>query len=134
MAVATFTVACSVVFTPPGANVNSGQSSFPSQGTYGAQCSGNIDVPSGTVLGTSYSIPFGSVAAAKLLIVKNMMSSDIAVRLNGAVTDTFRIAAGGEFMYASPATPSGTPLASALFMTTASPTADEQVLFVTLGD
>lgn len=134
MAVATFTVACALTFTPPGAPVNSGQSSFPTQGTYGAQCSGNIDVPASTVIGTTYAVPFGSISAAKFLIIKNMMSSEIAIRLNGAVTDTFRLAAGGEFMYASPAAPGATPLASASILTTASPSADEQVLFVALGD
>lgn len=134
MAVATFTVACSLTFTPPGANANSGQSSFPAQGTYSAQCSGNIDVPASTVIGTTYAVPFGSIAAAKFLIVKNMMSSEIAIRLNGAVADTFRLAAGGEFMYASPSAPGATPMSSAQVLTTASPTADEQVLFVVLGD
>ncbi len=134
MPAATFTVALSVTFTPPGANANSGQSSFPVTGTYNGQTVGQIDVPSGTVQGTSYAIPFGSVTAAKLLVVKNMMSSDIGVRLNGAGVDTFRLTPGGEFMYASPAGPAMAPLSSASIITTSSPTADEQVLFICVGE
>lgn len=134
MPAATFAVNLAVTFTPPGANVNSGQSSFPTQGTYNAQCAGQLDIPSSTIMGTVFPIPFGSIQAAKLLVIKNMMSTEVGIRINGASVDNFRLASGGELMYAAPSAPTSAPFASASVVTTASPTADEQITFVVLGD
>lgn len=134
MAAAQYTVGLTAQWTPPNAAVNSGNASLAVQGTYNAQQVGQIDVQTSATPGDTFNVQFGSIAAAKLVIIKNMMSSDIGIRINGSVTDNFKLASGGEFVYAAPAAPSSSPLASLVVAITAAPTAVEQINTFVFGD
>ncbi len=128
------TVNASVQWTPPSAPANSGNATFNVVAPCNAQNVGQIDVQTTDAPNTSFAIPFGSVAAAKILIIKNMLSAEIAVRLNGSGSDNFRIAAGGVLMYSAPIAPGSTPLSSVTVLTTASPSVIENVQFFVYGD
>ncbi len=134
MAAKNFTSTLSLQYTPPSAPTNSGVATLAVTGTYNGGQSGTIDVPNGTTADTSFSVPFGSLASAKLLVIRNNMSTDIAVRLNGAVADSFRIAAGGQFAYMAPTAPSTVPITSAIVRNSADPTATEEIQFWAFGD
>lgn len=129
-----FTSTLTLAYTPPGAPVNSGVASLALGGTYQAGQAGSIDVPSGTTVGTALDVPFGSVAKAKLLVVKNNLSSEIGVRLNSAVANNFNVPAGGIFSYVAPTAPTAVPLTAVELITTVDPTATERVLFWVFGD
>jgi hypothetical protein len=128
------TVTASIQWTPPSAPANSGNATFNVVSAVNAQNVGQIDVQTTDAPATAFPIPFGSVAAAKVILIKNMMSSEIGVRINGAVADTFRIPAGGWVMYAAPVGPNATPWSSATVVTTATPAAIENVQFFVYGD
>lgn len=134
MAADNFTATLSLQYTPPGAPVNSGVATLAAVGTYNANSVGTVDVPPGTVVGTTFSIPFSSIAAAKLCVIRNNMSSAIGIRINGAVANNFQVAAGGEFMYASPAAPGSDPLTSIVVVTTVDPTQIERISYWVFGD
>jgi len=128
------TVTASLQWTPPSAPANSGTATFNVVASVNAQNVGQVDVQTADVPGTVFPMPFGSVQAAKVMCVKNMMSSEIGVRLNGHVTNDFRVPAGGMVMYAAPVGPNAEPIASASIVTTASPAAIENVQFFIYGD
>jgi hypothetical protein len=134
MAASSFNVTLGVQWTPPSAAANSGSSTFPVTGTYNAQNVGQHDIPVATPPGTVFAIPFGSIQAAKLLLIRNMMSSDVGVRLNGHVTDDFLLPPGGELIYAAPSAPGSNPVASASIVTVGSPTVIENVIYFVMGD
>lgn len=50
---------------------------------YQAQLDGAIDVPDGTCSGTELEIPFGSIAAATLVLVKNSLAQELGIKVNG---------------------------------------------------
>lgn len=126
----------SVQWTPPAAPVNSGQSSFVLQASYNAQNVGTLDVPSGTAPATIFAIPFGSVGKAKYLRVKNLMTTDVDVRINGSTDPIFSLAPQGSFTYEQATDPSdGTyPLTSASVEVLISPTNLASVQFWVYGD
>lgn len=128
------TVSASLQWTPPSAPVNSGNAKFDVVAGVNAQNVGQIDVNTSVTPGTAFPVPFGSIEAAKVLVIKNMMSSEIGVRLNGAEVDTFRVPAGGFMMYAAPQAPGASPISSAQIVTTASPSQVQQVDFFVYGD
>ena len=130
----TTVVTLGIQYTPPSAPVNSGQSTFSVTAIHSAQNVGQIDVNSTDIPTTVFVIPFGSVAAAKVAIVKNLMSSDVGIRINGSVTDNFRLAAGGELAYACQTAPNSSPLASISVVTTASPGSTENISYWIMGD
>jgi hypothetical protein len=129
-ATATFTLQ----YTPPSAPTNSGSATFTVTANHNAQNVGQIDVNPADTPPTSFDIPFGSVAKAKILVIKNLLDADVGVRLNAAVADQFQIAAGGEMIYACSAAPATTPVTSALIRTTAAPAAVGFIQFWVLGD
>lgn len=129
-----FSVSGTIVYTPPLAAPNSGAASLSTQGVYNAQNVGSVDVPAGTTTATSFSVPFGSVGAASVVIVRNQMSTPINVRLNGSGTDTFELAPGAMFRYESPTTPATTPITAVECITTAEPTAIENIFYWIFGD
>ena len=129
-----FTATLGLQYTPPAAPANSGVASLAVAGTYNAGQPGNIDVPSGTAISTVFPIPFGSVSDTKLCVIRNNMSSDLGVRINGAVANNFELAPGGVFMYAGSAAPATDPLTSVSVVTPAVPATLEKVLFWTVGD
>lgn len=134
MATKQFTVTVGLQYTPPSAPDNSGVVTLGTSGNTNAQNVGTIDVPNGTVVGTVFGIPFGSVSAAYCCIIKNKMTSSIGVRINGAGSDTFEIAPSGEFMLSGSAAPSTTPLTQVDIVTTADPTSTEQIDYFVFGD
>lgn len=50
---------------------------------YQAQLEGTIDVPDTTAASTELDIPFGSIAAATLVVVHNRLTQDIGIKVNG---------------------------------------------------
>jgi hypothetical protein len=134
MPAALVTIGLSVQWTPPNAAVNSGNSSFQVQGPYNAQQVGQIDVQTTDIPGTIFPVQFGSISKAKVVIIKNMMSSEIGIRLNGAIANNFNLPSGGEVVYASPTGPAAVPLTAIDVVTTASPTATEQINTFVFGD
>lgn len=137
MAASIATVGLTVQWTPPAAAVSSGNSSFSTQLQYQAQNVGNIDVPTTAAPATVFAIPMGSVDQAKCIIIRNALSADVGVRLNGAVADNFRLASGAEWALVSPTAPTGAPLGlvtSVSIVTTATPLSIEQVFFFIFGD
>jgi hypothetical protein len=134
MAADNFTATLSIQYTPPGSPANSGVASFASGGTYQAGQAGTIDVTSAATIGEVFPIPFGSVAAAKMLIVRNGLSAEVGVRLNGAGSNTFNVPPGGEFAYIVPTAPLAVPLTSVSLVTTAVPVSTERAIFAIFGD
>lgn len=134
MAAKQFTVTVGLQYTPPSAPDNSGVSTLGTSGSTNAQNAGTLDIPNGTVVGTVFGIPFGSVSAAFCCIVKNNMSSSIGVRFNGAPADEIEIAPSGEFMLSGSAAAAGTPLTQVDIVTTADPTSTEQIHYWVFGD
>jgi hypothetical protein len=124
----------SVQYTPPAAPVGSGLSSFALQALYNAQQVGQIDVPAGTAPSTVFNVAFGYVNAAKLLIVRNLMSSDVAIRINGSVDPNFCLSPGGLFVYGGASDPSTNPLTSVSVTVLSSPTVLEFIQTFVYGD
>jgi len=130
----TVTVSRTIQFTPPSAPVNSGTGTISTQAIYNSQNVGDIDVQITDASGTSFSIPFGSVGAAKVAIVKNLMSADIGIRINGSVADNFKLPSGGVFSYESSSAPGSDPLSSITVITTATPTQISNISYWVFGD
>ena len=129
------TISVSLQWTPPGAAANSGLSSFGTTATYNAQNVGEIDVQPTATPATVIPISFGAVSAAKMIMIRNMTSAEVGVRLNGAVADTLSLPAGSCISFSSATTPVGTPLTSAsIVLTTPSVTTIEKVYYYVFGD
>lgn len=137
MATSLATVTLNIQWTPPGAQVGSGNSAYTTQLSYNGQNVGSLDIQTTTPITTIMPIPFGPIVQAKVVIIRNNMSSDIGIRLNGAVADQFRLASNAEFVMASPTAPIGAPtglITSASITTTAQPLSVENVSFWVFGD
>jgi hypothetical protein len=134
MAADNFTVALNLQYTPPGSAVNSGIAALPAAGTYQAGQAGTVDVPTTANVGDVYPIPFGSVQAGKLVVIRNNLSAEVSVKLNGSGSVNFNIPPGGEFMYAAPTAPGANPLTSVSLVLTAVPTVVERLIYFVLGD
>ncbi len=134
MAADNFNATLNLKYTPPGSPPGSGVAALVVAGTYQAGQSGSTDVPPGTVVGTAFAIPFGSVTAAKLFVIRNNTSSEISIKLNSSGSANFNIPAGGEFVYSAPTAPDAVPLTAVSFLTTVDPTEIERVLWWCFGD
>lgn len=130
----TVTLTVGVQYTPPSAPTNSGVASFTTQASCNAQNVGQIDVQPTDAPSSLFPVPFGSVGYGKVVVIRNLMTTEVGVRLNGEVTNRFRLPAGGELVYATPIAPSLEPLASVTLVTTASPTNPENILYWVFGD
>ena len=128
---ATFTA--SVQYSPPSGPANSGSATFSIASSHAAQNVGNLDIPAGTPPGTTFSVPFGSVGSAKLLIIKNSMSSEIGFRMNGS-GDLYRITASGMAAFSMPSSPTVAPITDATIVVYGSPTVIEVVQTFVFGD
>ena len=124
----------SLQYTPPSAPANSGSAVFQLTASFNAQNVGQIDVNPVDLPAAIFVIPFGSVAKAKILVIKNLLSADVGVRLNGAVADTFQLSTQGEFAYICQTAPTTTPVISASIVLTASPLAIETLQYWVFGD
>jgi hypothetical protein len=129
-----FTTIETVTYTPPKAAPNSGVSTLGTTGVYNASSIGSIDIPNGTTVDTIIPVPFNQVTNAKVIIIRNEMSSDIGIRLNGAVADSFQLGAGGEFKYENPTTPASNPIDEVSVVTKVDPTATQYIYFLVFGD
>jgi hypothetical protein len=137
MAASQFTVTLGVQFTPPSAPANSGVSTFGAQGNYNAQNVGAIDVPTTVVPPTDFAIPFGSVSAASMALVKNLTSNAIGLKLNGSLTVNYDLAPGAIWMMAGATASTGvgsTPLTAISATVTVAPTIVEAVQYMVFGD
>lgn len=122
-------------WTPPAAPANSGQSSFTVQASYNAHNVGTLDIPSGTAPATEISIPFGQVNQAKFMVVKNLMTTDVDLKLNGSA-DLVTLPPQGQHMFICPVDPTDgvNPLTEASVTVLASPTSVQSVQFWVYGD
>jgi len=134
MAADSFNAVLNLKYTPPGAPANSGVAALTVAGTYQAGQSGTTDVQPGTNVGTVFAIPFGSISAAKLVVIRNNTSAEISVKLNGSSPVNFNLPAGGEFVYSAPTAPQANPMTSLSFLTTVDPTEIERVQWWVFGD
>jgi hypothetical protein len=134
MAASQFTVTLGVQFTPPSAPINSGVSTFGAQGSYNAQNVGAIDVPSTITPPMDYDIPFGSVSAASMALVKNATSNPIGLKFNGSLTVNYDLAPGAVWVMAGATASSGVPLTSISATVTAAPTIVENIVYFLFGD
>jgi hypothetical protein len=115
-----FQVTAGLVYTPPGAQANSGSWSFSINPTNLPQCTDTLEVPATTAGSTAYNVPFGSITQAKAIIVFNRSTGqDIAVKINGFADAIFSITPGGTFMFANPTTPGENYITSVVLVTTA---------------
>jgi hypothetical protein len=97
---------------------------------YVGSAAGFIDVPEAAVDGTSYAVPFGSVAAPKLVAVQNNTLLPVEISIN-ASEDVWNLGAGDLMILGGP-TALGITSVSAIL--TGTQTADGQIAFVVLGD
>jgi hypothetical protein len=134
MAATIATVTLSIQYTPPSAPANSGNVSYQVSANCQAQNVGQIDINPSDAPATLFVIPFGSIGAAKIFVLKNKGTVDIGVRLNGAVTDTFRLAPGGEWAYAMSAAPTAGTLTGVTVAVITSPAQVEYTEYMAFGD
>jgi len=122
-------------WTPPAAPANSGQSSFTVQASYNSHNVGSLDVPSGTAPATEIAIPFGQVSEARFMVVKNLMTTDVDLKLNGSA-DLISIPPQGQHMHICPVdlTDGANPLTGASVTVLATPTSVQNILFWVYGD
>lgn len=76
-----------LTYTPPASAQNSGIASIPVSITFDAQSVGVLDIPTSTPAGTIFQIPFGSIAGAQLVMVRNLTSNAIGLKINGDGAD-----------------------------------------------
>lgn len=75
-----------------------------------------------------------TLAAAKTVAVKNMMSTEIGIRINGSLTNNFNLPPGGVFTVAGATAPVANPMTAVTIVTTADPTVTERVHYWAFGD
>jgi len=95
---------------------------------------GTMDVPAGTLPGTLFPVPFGTVGSAKVLIVKNTTSDEVGFRMNGAGADIFRLTASGVFHIEMPSGPTLAPVTDATIVILTSPAVLNQIQYFVFGD
>ncbi len=105
----TATVSASVKYT--GVGGASQTVSFSGTPTYTAENIGILDIPDTTADATAFDIPFGEVAAAKVLVLRNTNNVDLKIGVNGT-EDTFRLAPSGVIVIENPVAPGGSPITS----------------------
>ncbi len=97
---------------------------------YNGSAGGFIDVPLGATIGTAYAVPFGSVAAPKLIAIQNNTEAAVQVAVNGS-EDVWDLGAGDLMVLGGPAAVGITAVSAILKGTQA---AAGQIAFVVLGD
>jgi hypothetical protein len=128
----TATVTVSIVYTPPSAPTNSGTVSLTVPVSLDAQNVGQIDIPASTAPATALAIPFGSVNSARIILVKNLTSQELVLKLNGGLAIS-NITANGEFLYVCPTDPLALPMSSASLTTTAAFPGLEAIQYWVMG-
>jgi hypothetical protein len=130
----TATTSASVIYTPPLGSPNSGSATFQTASAYNAQNIGTMDIPAGTLPGTLFPVPFGTVNSAKVLIVKNNTTDEVGFRMNGAGADIFRLVANGVFHIEMPASPTLNPIVDATIVILVSPSVMQSANYFVFGD
>lgn len=130
----TATTNLTLQYTPPAGPANSATATFSVATAHNAQSVSNLDITSGTAPATTFAVPFGSVASAKILIIENATQDDIGIQLNTSGSDIFHLTAGGTFQIAMSADPSVTPLVDATVQILTSPTTTQSVKTFVFGD
>lgn len=118
MGVSTFS--STLTFTPPLAT-SPQQVPFSSVETNVPQSVGTLDIPVGTGANVAIPVPFGTISAADVLVIKNNGNQDIGLRINGIPTSPavlYQIPPGGLLSIIHPAAPGGSPITSAQIDTT----------------
>lgn len=111
----------SLTFTPP-LGGNPVTIPFTGAETYVPQNVGTLDIPLGTPAATVFSIPFGGVNVADVLMIRNRGNQDVGVRLNGLPVSPavlYQIPANGFLLLFNPVPPGGSPLTAAEIETVA---------------
>lgn len=134
MAATNATVTLGIQYTPPSAPANSGNVSYQVAASCQAQNVGQIDINPSDAPGTLFSLPFGSVGAAKVIVVKNRGIQEYGVRINGSPTDSFRLSAGAEFAFAASSIPTLGQLNSIDIAVITSPAQTEYCEYFIFGD
>lgn len=96
---------------------------------YVGSAGGFIDVPIAATDGTTYAVPFGSVAAPKLIALQNNTEAAVEIAINGS-EDVWNLGAGDLMILGGPAALGITAISVIL---TATQAAAGQVAFVVLG-
>ncbi len=134
MANEAFIVNTTVTWTPPGTPENSGVATLATSGVENAQSVGKHDILTSISPASVLSIPFGSVDAAKVAIVENLMTTEIGLRLNGAVANVITLGPGQRFILEGAVAGGTTPLTQLDIEIITAPTATEFVLWWIFGD
>lgn len=130
----TVTLTANLTYTPPGGTAGSGTAGLTVAQTSNAQNVGTIDVPDATAAATAYVVPFGSVALAQTVIIRNRDTGQpLTLTVNAAAL--YDIPDGGEFFFMAPvAGTAGTPLAAVTLTTTAIQSGLGSIDFWIFGD
>ncbi len=97
---------------------------------YIASAAGFLDIPAAAADGTSYAVPFGTVAAAKGYVLQNNTDQAVEVSIN-ASEDVFTLQPGGILVQQGQAVSTVTSIS---VITTALTTEQGTVAYVVLGD
>jgi hypothetical protein len=100
---------------------------------YQAQNDGTIDVPAAEMSATSHVIPFGSVAKATLVIVKNRTDQELSLKVNGSLV-LQNVPVGGIVMFGQEALGMAADLTAVTLVTTTSETAAGYIDYFVFGD
>ncbi len=81
----TATLVTAIQYTPPNAPTNSGNATYTVAANYTGQSVGQLDIQPGVTPPVINSIPFGTVTNLLMLIIQNLQSTDVGVRINGGL-------------------------------------------------
>lgn len=79
---------------------------------YQAVNTGTVDAPALTAGAHTYAVPFGAVAEATLVVIKNRTGQDLDVKINGAAAASHSVPANGVLVLGGPTAPTETPIES----------------------
>lgn len=94
---------------------------------------GTIDVPDATAGSTAFSISFGSIAKATLVIVKNRTGQDMTLKINGSAA-LQNLPANEVVMFAAPALGASADLTAVSLTTTGSQSGAGYIDYFVFGD
>ncbi len=128
----TATLSVNLSYTTPGSQVS--RPTYSLTADYEASNSGFLDIPAATAPSTEFTIPFGSVASAKGVIVQNLTAVSMTLQLAGATgsTGAYTLPPGSAAVPVFG--PSGSTLAAAKVVTGATNSTGAQVSYIVLGD
>ena len=126
MAVVTLSLSFSLGGTPISKTLSL---SCPFQG----QSEGTIDVPAAEVTATAHVIPFGSVAKATLVVIKNRTDQELSLKVNGSLA-LQNVPVGGIVMFGQEVLGMAADLTAVSLTSTTSETAAGYIDYFVFGD